>query len=120
MGFPKKTISETEAIEQIREITKEDALVRDIRGGILAMAIEPSGLAKRLYSEFLGTNYLYGRMYPGIARLEREAVSMIADFCGGEQATGDIVSGGTAANILDATLLHGRFPPKRPPTDLRW
>jgi len=82
MGFPRKSISETEAIEQIRQITKEDARVGDIHGGVLVMAFEPSGLAKRLYSEFLGTNYLYGRMYPRIARLEREAVSMIAHFCG--------------------------------------
>ena len=100
MGFPRTPISEAEAIEQIREITEADASVKNDHGGILAMAFEPSDLAMRLYSEFLETNYFYGRMYPGIARLEREAVSMIADLCGCAKATGDIVSGGTTANIL--------------------
>ena len=101
MKFPKKSMSEVEVLEKIREITKEDGLVRKINGGILGMVSEPSGLALKLYSEFLETNYLYGSaIYPGIVRLEREAISMLADFCGCEKATGDIVSGGSAANIL--------------------
>ena len=101
MKFPKKPISEVQALERIREITEEDGLIRNIQGAVFGMVVEPPSLALKLYTDFLGTNYAYQSMvYPGIVRLEKEAISMLADFCGLEGATGDIVAGGTMANTM--------------------
>ncbi len=57
-------------------------------------------VAQAAYMDFFSVNALYPTIFPSIARFEREVVEMTADLLHGENAVGNIASGGTESNLL--------------------
>ncbi len=82
----------------------EKKLSRDLRfrgGRVLgSMCSEPESIAHTVYVFTMDINIGDPGLSSGMLRLEQEAVKRIGSFCGLENASGRIVTGGTEANIL--------------------
>ncbi|MDG6222953.1 MAG: tyrosine decarboxylase MfnA [Candidatus Bathyarchaeota archaeon] len=82
----------------------ETKLQRDLTyscGKILgSMCTQPSSFAKQVYLQYLETNLGDPGLFPATAELEKEVIGMLGRMLSNDNASGNIVSGGTEANIL--------------------
>jgi tyrosine decarboxylase/aspartate 1-decarboxylase len=93
-GLSKKTV-----LDQLKHALEEDQKYGD--GRILcSMCTQPPVLAKKAHEMFLNANLGDPGLFPGSARLEKEAVNMLSELLNGMDAAGFLVSGGTEANLL--------------------
>lgn len=65
-----------------------------------SMCTEPHPLAKRTYKRFLSTNVGDPGLFPNLISLEREYISQIGKMLSLKNPYGNVVSGGSEANIL--------------------
>lgn len=65
-----------------------------------SMCTSPHPLARKVYLQFLGTNLGDTGLFPAVAELEKEAVKMLGTLLSNPEASGQIVTGGTEANLL--------------------
>jgi tyrosine decarboxylase/aspartate 1-decarboxylase len=93
-GLPQKTI--------IQEL--ETRLERDLAyssGKILcSMCTNPHSFAKQIYRKYLEKNLGDPSLFPASTKLEQETISMLGSLLSNSQASGNIVSGGTEANVI--------------------
>lgn len=65
-----------------------------------SMCTEPHGFAKQIYSEFIEKNIGDPGLVRGTLEMERECISMMGSLLSHTESYGNIVSGGTEANII--------------------
>ena len=65
-----------------------------------SMCTQPSSFAKQVYLQYLETNLGDPGLFPATAELEKEVIGMLGRMLSSDNASGNIVSGGTEANIL--------------------
>lgn len=72
-------------------------------------------LAVQAYTRFLAHNALYVNMYPSLARLEQEVVaSVLMLLRGGDEAVGNITSGGTESILMAVKTARDQARANRP------
>lgn len=93
-GQSRKTV-----LDELKAALQEDQRYHD--GRILcSMCSQPPALAKKAHEMFLNSNLGDPGLFPGSAKLEKEAVGMLSELLNGKTAAGFLVSGGTEANLL--------------------
>ncbi|MEA2089292.1 MAG: DegT/DnrJ/EryC1/StrS family aminotransferase, partial [Thermoproteota archaeon] len=65
-----------------------------------SMCTWPHDFAKQVYIRYLEKNLGDPGLFPSTAKLERETTRMLGSLLSNNEASGNIVSGGTEANIL--------------------
>ncbi|MBN2617812.1 MAG: tyrosine decarboxylase MfnA [Spirochaetales bacterium] len=65
-----------------------------------SMCSEPHPIAKRTYKRFLSTNVGDPGLFPKLIKLEKEFISNLGVLLSNPNAKGNVVSGGSEANIL--------------------
>jgi len=65
-----------------------------------SMCTQPHPLAREAFSRYLEKNMGDLGLFPGVAELEKETISMLGAMMSNPNAVGHIVTGGTEANIL--------------------
>jgi len=92
-GIPRSEILKQLTSELSRDFTHES-------GRILgSMCSKPHNFAKQVYIKNLEKNLGDPGLYPGTLKLEKEAVKILGSLLSDPDAVGNIVSGGTEANI---------------------
>jgi tyrosine decarboxylase/aspartate 1-decarboxylase len=85
------------------EVILQAALDKDIKfddGRILcSMNASAHDLSRLAHSMFIEANLGNPRLYPGTKELEEQVIAMLAGLLNGENVQGNIVNGGTEANI---------------------
>src|SRR5262249_35873201 len=72
-------------------------------------------LLREAYSLYMATNGLgAGRMFKGLAAIEREVIGMAAALLGGEGCAGNITSGGTESILMGMRAARERARVERP------
>ena len=93
-GLPEKTL-----MEDLESRLQEDFTYNS--GRIIgSMCTCPHPLARRVYARFLAKNLGDSGLFPAVAEIEREAISMLGTLLSNPEASGQIVTGGTEANVL--------------------
>src|SRR5208283_4935394 len=67
---------------------------------LCSMCTKPHPIAEKAYQLFLSSNLGDPGLFPGSARLEKEVINQLATLLHGENCVGNIVSGGTEANLM--------------------
>jgi len=93
-------LSEAAILAKLRQAKLKDLVYKD--GKILcSMCSTPNSIAIRARQMFLESNLGDPKLFPGSAKLEKEAVATLNELLNGPaSARGFIVSGGTEANLL--------------------
>lgn len=65
-----------------------------------SMCTSPHPFGRKVYTRFLDRNLGDSGLFPAVAKLEEEAVSMLGGLLSNPKASGHIVTGGTEANTL--------------------
>lgn len=93
-GIPSERI-----LNELEERTKDDYTYDS--GRILgSMISKPHKFALQVYQKFVERNLGDPGLCPGVAELEKEAISLIGSLLHHPNATGNIVTGGTEANLI--------------------
>jgi tyrosine decarboxylase/aspartate 1-decarboxylase len=93
-GLPRKKL-----LKELESRLREDFTYES--GKIVgSMCTEPHPLAKKVYTRFLDKNLGDSGLFPAVAKIERETISMLGILLSNPKASGHIVTGGTEANIL--------------------
>ena len=103
LKMPAKGLSEDEVFDKLTHFSDHDMPWR--AGKTLAYIYDGGAdverVAKRAYMQYLTENALDPTVYPSLARMERELVSMAASMLGGDQdVVGNFTSGGTESCML--------------------
>jgi tyrosine decarboxylase/aspartate 1-decarboxylase len=93
-GLPKNVISEQLEVKLQRDFTYSSGKI------LCSMCTNPHSFAKQIYRKYLEKNLGDPSLFPASAELEQETVSMLGSLLSNPKASGNIVSGGTEANIL--------------------
>ncbi len=97
--FPDEGMEEEAVLDELRKKTSRDLTFNS--GKILgSMCTYPHPLARRVLSEYLDRNLGDPGLHVGSQAVEMEAVGMLSNLLGLDKGYGNIVSGGTEANIL--------------------
>ena len=64
------------------------------------MCTEPHPFAKEIFIKFLNSNLGDPGLFPGTKKLEDKSINMLGNLLGGENVVGNIVTGGTEANLM--------------------
>lgn len=96
MKFPKKGAAASLVRSRLKTRTGFDKNFEKILG---SMCTRPHPLAKKVYFEYIDRNIGDPGLFPGTADIEKEAVEMLGSLLHTKNANGNIVSGGTEANI---------------------
>ncbi|MDV3104859.1 tyrosine decarboxylase MfnA [Thermococcus waiotapuensis] len=99
MRFPKEGASEEEVLRELERKTSED-LTFDSGRILGSMCTYPHPLAVKVVQRYIDRNLGDPGLHVGSQKIEKEAVDMLASLLGLEGGYGNIVSGGTEANIL--------------------
>ncbi len=87
---------------------------QDFSRVLSSMCTEPHPAAREAASKFLATNPGDPGTYESVAKLEREAVALLGQIAGLDDAAGYISSGGTEANIQAVRLARNRAATRSP------
>jgi tyrosine decarboxylase/aspartate 1-decarboxylase len=99
MKFEESKLPEKAVISEIEKILEEDHLYDE--GHILgSMCTKPHEFAVKLAAMFPDRNLGDAGLFPGTARIEQETIEMLGDMLGEERVVGNIVTGGSEANIV--------------------
>jgi tyrosine decarboxylase/aspartate 1-decarboxylase len=94
-----KGLSEKALMEDLESRLHEDFTYNS--GRIIgSMCTCPHPLARRVYARFLEKNLGDSGLFPAVAEIERETISMLGTLLSNPEASGHIVTGGTEANLL--------------------
>ncbi|ADP76927.1 Pyridoxal-dependent decarboxylase [Methanothermus fervidus DSM 2088] len=94
-----KGLSEKQVLKELKNYKKLDCSYSS--GKILgSMCTEPHPFAKKVYYEFLTTNLGDPGLFRGTSILEKETIQMLSSLLNAEKAYGNIVTGGTEANLM--------------------
>lgn len=94
-----KPIDKQTILDELDEIHQSDSRYAD--GRILgSMCTEAHPFAKEVYCKFLDTNLGDPGLFKGTKYIENEVIKSIGEFLSLDNAYGNIVTGGTEANIM--------------------
>ena len=94
-----KPIDKQEILKELEELHKLDHDYAD--GRILgSMCTEAHPFAKEVYCKFLDTNLGDPGLFKGTKQIENEVIKSIGEFLSLDEAYGNIVTGGTEANLM--------------------
>ena len=94
-----KPIDKQEILKELEELHKLDHDYSD--GRILgSMCTEAHPFAKEVYCKFLDTNLGDPGLFKGTKQIENEVIKSIGEFLSLDEAYGNIVTGGTEANLM--------------------
>ena len=94
-----KPIDKQDILKELEEFHKLDHDYAD--GRILgSMCTEAHPFAKEVYCKFLDTNLGDPGLFKGTKQIENEVIKSIGDFLSLDNAYGNIVTGGTEANLM--------------------
>ncbi|NJE85507.1 tyrosine decarboxylase MfnA [Thermococcus sp. CX2] len=97
--FPKIGASEEEVLAELEKKTAKDLTFGS--GRILgSMCTYPHPFAQKIVMKYIDRNLGDPGLHVGSQKIEEEAVEMLSSLLGLEKGYGNIVSGGTEANIL--------------------
>ncbi len=97
--FPEKGADENEVLAELEKKIEKD-LTFDSGKILGSMCTYPHPLARRVIGKYIDRNLGDPGLHPGSQEIEREAVRMLGSLLHLNRAYGNIVSGGTEANIL--------------------
>ncbi|MEX2682698.1 MAG: tyrosine decarboxylase MfnA [Candidatus Sigynarchaeota archaeon] len=99
MKLPERGIPQSKILADIKKATAQDE--RYQTGHILgSMCTIPHEFAIKIASMFPEKNLGDPGLFPGTSKLEAETIQMIGDMLGDEHVVGNIVGGGSEANII--------------------
>jgi tyrosine decarboxylase / aspartate 1-decarboxylase len=108
-----KGLNQKAVLSKLKKILKEDQQYDD--GRILcSMCTKPNSTARMAYELFLNSNLGDPGLFPGSAKLEKEAIADLASLLNGVGSVGFIVSGGTEANLLAMLAARNRAQVEEP------
>jgi tyrosine decarboxylase / aspartate 1-decarboxylase len=97
--LPKKGINRQSIIKELNKRLHNDFTYQS--GKIIgSMCTSPNRFARSVYSRYLDKNLGDLGLFPNTAQIEKETIQMLGSLLSFPQAVGNIVSGGTEANIL--------------------
>jgi tyrosine decarboxylase / aspartate 1-decarboxylase len=97
--LPRKGISRQSIIKKLNKRLRNDFTYQS--GKIIgSMCTSPNRFARSVYSRYLEKNLGDLGLFPNTAQIEKETIQMLGSLLSFPQAVGNIVSGGTEANIL--------------------
>lgn len=97
--FPKIGLSRQRIIKELEERLKTDFHYNT--GHIIgSMCTSPNQFARSIFAKYLEKNLGDPGLFPNTALIEKEVIQMLGSLLSCPQAVGNIVSGGTEANIL--------------------
>lgn len=110
MRLPKAGITREELLELMREARTGDANWREGRTAALVYYAgeEILGVTQEAYLTFFSENGLGQKAFPSLRLFETEVVSMTASMLHGEQAVGNVTSGGTESLLLAVKTARDR------------
>lgn len=73
-----------------------------------SMCTSPHELGREVYARFLEKNLGDPGLFPATARLEREVIEMMGTLLSNPKAVGNIVTGGTEANVIALNAVRNR------------
>ena len=112
MKLEDKGIPQDAVITEIKDILEQDQLYE--HGHILgSMCTYPHEFASKLASMFPEKNLGDPGLFLGTARLEVETIQMLGDMLGEEAVVGNIVTGGSEANIVAMNVAKKYKPIKK-------
>ena len=92
-------LSSKQVLAELKKIRRRDQQYDD--GKILcSMCTKPHQAATKAYRLFLTSNLGDPRLFPGSVQLEEEVINELAELLHGENCVGNVVSGGTEANLM--------------------
>ncbi|MDH5684050.1 MAG: tyrosine decarboxylase MfnA [candidate division WOR-3 bacterium] len=97
--LPKKGLSRQKIIKQLSKRLGKD-FTYDSGRIVGSMCTNPNRFARFVYAKYLEKNLGDLGLFPNTAQIEKEAIQMLGSLLALPQAAGNIVSGGTEANIL--------------------
>lgn len=98
-AFPERGVSKIDVLSDIDNICSND--YKYTGGRILnSICTEPLDIAVEAYVKAIYTNLGDSRIFPGVKKLEFKIIEMIGELLGKRDVVGNIVSGGTEANLL--------------------
>lgn len=97
--FPRKSAGQQEVLKELDKIGGMNLHYRD--GRILnSICSEPLDIALLAYEKMIASNLGDARLFPGMVQMEQDVVSMLGDLLHNDRAAGNVVTGGTEANLL--------------------
>lgn len=75
-----------------------------------SICTEPLPIAKKAYMIGLNTNLGDARLFPGAVQMEKNVCARLGELLGNRQAVGNVVTGGTEANLLAMYVARRRKP----------
>lgn len=97
--IPEEGMDEREVLEELEERIKDDLSFES--GKILgSMCTYPHPLARKIVMKYMDRNLGDPGLHVGSRKIEEEVVNMLSNLLGLERGYGNVVSGGTEANIL--------------------
>ena len=92
-------LSRKQVLAELKETRQRDLQYDD--GKILcSMCTKPHPTAIKAYQLFLTSNLGDSGLFPGSVQLEEEVINELAELLHGENCVGNVVSGGTEANLM--------------------
>lgn len=99
MRLLESPVPELDVLAELERIVARDETYA--RGHILgSMCTVPHAFAARLAAMYPEKNLGDPGLFPGTARLEEETVQMLGDMLGSDRVVGNIVTGGSEANVI--------------------
>ena len=116
MRLATEGVSESDLHKTMRDVAREDLPWKERLASGVAY---PAGddvmqVAQKAYLAFFSANALYPRIFPSVARFEREVVEMTAGLLHGKHAVGAISSGGSESILLGVKSARDRAWELRP------
>lgn len=97
--FPITNLSSDEVLREIDRLCARD--YRFEEGRILnSICSQPLPVAIEAFLKTIHTNLGDNRIFPGVRNIEEQVTQMLGNLLGAREACGNIVSGGTEANLL--------------------
>jgi len=93
-GLPAETVLKEIEARLRRDLTFESGRIAG------SMCTSPHTLARQVYAKFLEKNLGDPGLFPATAQLESEVIQMLGTLLSNPKASGNIVTGGTEANVL--------------------
>ncbi len=105
--FPEHGATREAVLERLAACTAGDARYGDGRV-FNSICSQPHPLAVEAYARHVASNLGDNRLFPGAVEIERRVVAMLGDLLGAPEAAGNVVSGGTEANLLALLAARAR------------
>jgi tyrosine decarboxylase / aspartate 1-decarboxylase len=114
LSFQNHSKPRFDVLEEVRFRTQNDNTYRS--GKILgAMTTDPHEFARYVYTKYIERNLGDPGLIPGTKQIETELVGMIGSILGDPTVLGNMVSGGTEANLIAAFMAKKSHPEIKQP-----